>query len=564
MKPIKRSAALCLAAVLCLSLLAGCGSQQKTVGMDLTVCLGGTPETLDPIRATSEEDETILIHLYENLMRVAGSASGGTTVTNGIAKRYDVEENYNGTVTYTFHLRSAKWSDGVAVTADDFVYAWQRLADPATKSPNAALLSIVEGYDKVRSTGDVTQLQVTAKNDSTLEVTLTSQCGWFLTDVCTAAATVPLRKDVVQKLKAEALDANEQAAANGGQGTATWSSDPTKLVTDGPYTVSSYHADEALQLTASETWTGGTGGPGTICFQFAKTAEEAWDLYESKKVDFVSPLPEEELQSIAKNKNWSPVTELNTYTLLFNTAADPFSDPKLRQAFSLAIDRSALSQAVSVSAKPATGLVPYGVPESEKEDFRTVGGDLLNSDSKEYETCCVQARMLLDQAGYTSGYSFSSVKFLYVDEGDHAAVAEQLIKMWSDVLHVHVKAVGVTAEKFQSALESGEYDLAATDLKGYADDAESFLTDWVSSSENNVVGYRNSAYDTLLAVINNASDETARLGCLHDAESLLLQDGPLMPLYFTGTAWELRSGLTGLCRDARGFFSFTAVTKATT
>lgn len=564
MKQTKRLSALFLAAVLCFFLLAGCGSQQKKTGMDLKVCLGSTPETLDPVRATDEEDETILVHLYENLMRVADSTSGETTVTNGVAKRYDVEEHYDGTVTYTFHLRSTEWSDGVAVTADDFVYAWRRLADPATKSPNAALLSIVVGYKEVRSTGDAAKLQVTAKNHSTLEVTLTGKCGWFLTDVCTAAATMPLRKDVVQELKTAAQDANKQAEAGGGTGTATWCSDPAKLVTNGPYSVQSYDSDNALVLTASQTDPERASGPDVIHFQFAETAERAWELYASKSVDFVSPLPEEQLQHLAKEKNWAPASELNTYTLLFNTAADPFSDPKLRQAFSLAIDRTALSQAVSAAAEPATGLVPYGVPESDQEDFRTAGGNLLNSDPKEYDTCCVQARMLLDQAGYDSN-DFPAVKLLYIDEGGgHAAAARELTKMWSDALHIQVKAVGVSPEKFQSALDSGDYNLAATDVTGYANDAESFLTDWVSDSGDDVVGYRNSAYNTLLTVINSASDETARLGCLHDAESLLLEDDPLTPLYFTGTAWKLRNGLTGLCRDPRGFFSFAAVTKGTT
>ena len=560
MKLWKRTAAICLAALVCLSFSAGCSSTQKPEGMELAVCLGSAPETLDPIRATEEEDETILVHLYENLLCAADGGTGD--VTNGMAKRYDAKEQYDGTVIYTFHLRSAKWSDGRAVTADDFVYAWQRLADPATQSPNAALLSVVAGYDEVRSTGDPGKLQVTAKNDTTLEVTLTGACPWFLTDVCTAAATMPLRKDVVQKLKSAAQEANQQAAAAGGQGTATWCSDPTKLVTNGPYTAESYDASAALVLTASATYTGRTVGPDTLRFRFAASAEEAWNLYTAKSVDFVSPLPESELQNLAKDKNWAATPELNTNTLLFNTASDPFSDPKVRQAFSLATDRSALCAAAGTAAQSATGLVPYGVPETESKDFRTAGGDLIGSAPEEYEACCIEARQLLDQAGYDAASDFPSVSLAYVKGGAHAAAAQALTDMWQKALGIRVKAVGMSEAEFAAALDGGKYDLAETDLKGYANDAESFLREWVSGSEENVVGYRNSAYDTLLAVIDSASDQTARLGCLHDAESLLLQDGPLTPLYFTGTAWALRDNLTGLCRDARGFFSFVSVMKA--
>ena len=188
MKRWNRWAALLLAALLCLTLLAGCGEKKES--LSLTACLGEDIQTLDPAYVTEERDVTVVEQLYENLMRVAGDVSGSPTVTNGLAKSYEEKTNYDGTVTYTFHLRGAKWSDGVSVQADDFVYAWQRLADPRSQSPNAELLSVVKGYDAVRAGGDLSELSVTAKNDSTLVVTLTGQSPWFLTDICTAAATM--------------------------------------------------------------------------------------------------------------------------------------------------------------------------------------------------------------------------------------------------------------------------------------------------------------------------------------------------------------------------------------
>ena len=148
-------------------------------GGALSVCVGGAPEELDPIYATETADQTLLVHLYENLMRKTGDGSGGTTVTNGAAKSVSTEENADGTVTWTFKLRKAEWSDGRAVRAGDFVFAWQRLADPANDSPSASLLSVVAGYDAVRETGDVSLLQVTAEDDSTLVVVLNGKFDWF-------------------------------------------------------------------------------------------------------------------------------------------------------------------------------------------------------------------------------------------------------------------------------------------------------------------------------------------------------------------------------------------------
>ena len=93
-------------------------------------------------------------------------------------------------------------------------------------------------------------------------------------------------------------------------------------------------------------------------------------------------------------------------------------------------------------------------------------------------------------------------------------------------------------------------------------DAECYLMEWQSTSALNTSRYNNSAYDTLLSVIAAAQDETARMGCLHDAEALLLEEGAIAPLYTTVTAWSLRDGLTGVLRDARGWFSFAAVREA--
>ena len=190
----KRMAAVLLMLTLLATLMTGCGEEEA---LTLTATLGDGLETLDPIYATDEEDQTILTHLYENLMRQTVDSAGNITLSVGMAKSYSSEENLDGTVTWPFKLRSAKWSDGRTIKAKDFVYAWRRLANPASGSSYASILSIVAGYDEVRETGDTSLLQVTAKNDSTLEVVLTGNYEWFLSDVCTAVATSPLREDVV-------------------------------------------------------------------------------------------------------------------------------------------------------------------------------------------------------------------------------------------------------------------------------------------------------------------------------------------------------------------------------
>ena len=154
MKLWKRLTALCLSALVCVTLLTACGRKESTDGRaSLSVCVGETPATYDPIYAQRIGDQTILNHLYENLMRLETGENGQTIAVPGAAKSVDMKENSDGTVTYTFRLRGGKWSDGVEVKASDFVYAWQRLADPATGSVYAPLLSIVSGYAEAQASG---------------------------------------------------------------------------------------------------------------------------------------------------------------------------------------------------------------------------------------------------------------------------------------------------------------------------------------------------------------------------------------------------------------------------
>ena len=548
MKMWKRMAAMGLCLALAAGTLAGCGGGSAP-GLALRLSMGQEAGSYDPIRAETAEAETVIVHLYENLLRKAPDTSGGTTLASGVAKKYDMEENYDGTVTYTFHLRQAKWSDGQTVTAGDFVYAWQRLADPVTNSPSANLLSAVAGYDEVRSSGDVSKLRVSAEGELTFVVTLLGKCDWFLEDVCTDPATMPLRQDNLQTLKEEAIQENLQAEERGETGTRNWASDPTRLVTNGPYTASRGEEGELI-LTRSETYVGGVSGPEELRFLFHDSPEAAWETYAAGEADFVSPLPRAEIEAKAES-DWAGAALSQTTVLLFNTQGEVFPDVQARKAFSLAIDRQALSDLTALVSRPAEGLVPYGVPDENGEDFRTQGGDLVGESGT--EEALAEANALLGESGYGSS---AVPRFVYEDTEENAALADARWKAWMKGLKVRLERVPLSADELREALSAGDYDIALTDIRGNALDAESFLDLWRGDSPENVAGYENGAYDTLLKVIRSASDEKARQGCLHDAEALLLDDCPVAPLLFTASAWEAREGLVGILRDGRGFFSF--------
>lgn len=560
----KRMAAALLMLALLAGLAAGCGEQEET--LTVSAAIGDGIETLDPIYAADEEDQTVLAHLYENLLRKKTDGTGAVTLVGGMAKSWESEENHDGTVTWTFKLRSARWSDGRVVDASDFVYAWRRLANPTSNSPFATLLSIVAGYDEARATGDTTLLQVTAKNATTLEVVLTGNYEWFLTDVCTAVATSPLREDIVIVARDAAADRNKaQEEETGVAGTEKWWTLTENLVTNGPYVLENYDQRESVSLARFGRYYEHEAGPRELTFRFVSSAEKAQSLYDAGEVDLIWPMTDEWMETMAGDEAWIPDTELGTYTVLLNNEHPVLADALVRRAMTTAIDRDALAQTAGMTARAAEALVPPGVPDDdEQEDFRTCAGPLLDNDPETYADRCLYAQQLLAEAGYDSGYQLGELPYLYVDTAENAAVAEELARQLLNALNLRIVPTAVSEKELRAALLAGEYVLAGMELKAVANDAECFLMNWTSDSESNVIRYENSAYDTLLAIIASAPDGTARLGCLHDAELLLLDDNALSPLYTRVTAWTLREELAGLGRDERGWFYLADVFKKET
>ena len=543
MKLAKRLWALCLCLTLTVTCLSGCGDEDE--GFTLSVALGDRYETLDPIYAESAGDRSIIAHLYENLMKLSVDAEGNTTAGYGLAKSVEQETNVDGTVTYTFRLRSAKWSDGEAITAGDFVYAWQRLADPLNASPHAELMSVVCGYEAARESGDMSLLQVSAKNDTTLIVNLTGDHAWFLEDVCTDPAAVPLRRS----LAPTTVQASEEAVEVAMSASDAWWADIEKLVVSGPYIPES-QGTEYIRLVRNERYYnhGKNPGPDGLIFRFADSAAEGVELYEKGEVDAVWPVEVTEENAIPT---------LSTYALVFNCTAFPFQDQALRKAALKAIDRNAV--AALAAGQAAEALVPYGVPDSEAEDFRTCAGPLVDNTPELYAQNCAEAMEIIQNAGYQSGADLGPLQYLYLDQGTNGLVAEEICRELSSMLKMKVTPVPMTAESLAAALESGEFSMVGLELTSFCNDAEGFLMDWTSDAKTNVAGYENTAYDTLMSIIATAPDGTARLGCLHDAEELLMDDAPLTPLYTTSTAWDIRDTLTGAFRDERGWFGFAGV-----
>lgn len=538
MMKLKRPVAALLAAVLLLGLLSGCHREN---GVSFRVAMGSVPATLDPALAATDEEKTVVSHLFENLMKLQSDGSGGTTAVNGVARSYQCDTTAEGQETYTFKLRSsAAWSDGTKVTAQDFVYAWKRLVDPATGSKNARILDMVAGYSAARTGEDA--LQVSAPDDETFVVALSGRCPYFIDSVCTAAATMPVQS---------AAAAQEN-----------WSMSPDTLVTNGPYTVASWENDTMLLQQTDGYHDARRLGPESISFRFTADAKTANSLFEKGDADFVLGLTDE---AVAKKiDSWMPDYYPETSVVLLNQLSDLTSNENVRRAMGLVIDRNAIAELLgSRTHLAAEGLVTWGIRSTTGGQFRDFGS-AVDNDSENYEKNCQTAQELMKEAGYTATKlkSLTPVIILYESDGTADSLALLLQKTWKEKLGLSVTLKGVSSEEITQALERGEYTLAALRVTSDRNDATGFLNRWRMGEEDNYANFTSSAYDMLLRVAAVSASQEARDAYLEDAERLLIEKGNVIPMYCSTRSWSLSESFTGVFGDGLGRYFFTGVHKA--
>lgn len=555
MKQAKRLLALALALCMALTLCA-CGETEQE-HLTVRAAFVGAPSTLDPARAVTETEKTVVAHLFENLMKQ--SLNG---VTAAQAGSYVYTDNMDGTETYTFTLRNdIYWSDGQPVTAEDFVFAWQRLVDPETRSPHASILNMVAGYAQAAA-GDPSALQVSAPDARTFVVTIEGHCAYFLPVVCTAVSTMPVRADMVQPeadTDDDAASDSAESADSGGdtapEESADWSMSGDTLLTNGPYTVTTMTEEGMTASVAGKYYDARRLSPGQLEFTYVSGTDEAMALYDSEAVDFV--------MHAAEVEGAVEASASSVRTILINQMATSLVEV-LRQAMSLVIDRNALADAAGDSFRGADGLIPYGIVTSTGVSFREANGAAIDNDPEGYEARCQAALELLREAGYTSSRleHMTPVSLLYEAGSANASIVTQLQLIWREKLGVRINARSVSPEEMTAALESGEFSLALVDISGDRNTALGYLNRFSSGQQGNFGQYYSNAYDMLIRTAANASSDEARDAYLADAETMLLESGYVMPLYNATYRWLLRPTLTGLQTDGMGVFSFQNIVKA--
>lgn len=585
---MKKTLSLLLSLVFVVSLLAGCGNpgtapatptpdaNPETSGtpapegtpapsaggpFEITLNIASEPQSIDPALNSAVDGAIMLGHMFEGLMKwkdsgVETPGSDGTCtnaeLTEGQAESYEKVVNDDGTVTYTFKIRSdARWSDGKPVTAGDFVYSWQRLVTPETAADyNYMIDSVVNANEIMAGDMDPTELAVSAPDDSTFVVTLTSDLPYFL-EVCAFPATFPVRQDVTTK---EDGTPNDQ-----------WTFDVATYLCNGPYKLTAWNHNSEIVMEPNEQYYDVANlGPDKITFKLMDDQNAMLSGFNSGELDFIEDVPQAELPDLIASGDLKIVDYIGTYYVCYQTQKAPFDDPRVRQAFTLAVDRTFIVDKVTQAGQvPANGFVPAGVYDaagSTGDDFRTVGGAYYSIEGDadySYEANCEKARELLAEAGYPNGENFPVVEYLYNTSDAHKAVAEALQNMWETELGVKVTLNNQEWAVFLQTRKDGNYSIARNGWIADYNDPMSFLDMWLTGGGNNDAQYANADYDAKIQEAKNTTDPAARMKLMHEAENIIMgQDWALNPLYFYTQKYMLSDRVGGMFYTPLGYFFF--------
>ncbi len=598
---LKRISALFLCALVVLSCFVSCGSDinEDNPGAYISMYLTDEVYDFDPANAYNNDSALQIVSLlFTPLMKINEKGK----VEGALVKEYAKKDDYNNHEhILTLTLNDTGWSDGTPVSANDVVFSFKRILEVESTSEAASLLFDIRNARKVKE-GDLSidALGIYAVNTTTVEIYLEEKVNekgdvyvdydGFLRNL-TSYALCPLREMIVGR-------------------TTDWAKKPATMVCSGPFMlrkVSYENATKGLILERNPYYLRSNEKdlqekyidpldksvtPYRLIVDYTKTEEEILAAYKAGEIFYMGDIPLSLRGEIGSDVVVKDIMSTHTYYLNENAEINGtklFADVNVRQALSLAIDREAIAKAV-VYAKAATALVPYKVynSDSHKTQFRKEGGDLIATG---VDLSAAKAKLSAANIN-ASDYSFSILVAAYDDV--HMAIAEMVAKAWNELgFNVTVEAVDVivnddlgTTDEVPTDIRDdvclerirvGDYQVAAVDLVSYTTDAFNILApfakgfsgqgmDMDMKDENgqpyyvlptHITGFDNEAYNALIEKAYSATSTSAKAAALHDAEKMLMEQMPVIPILFNQSAKMTSGDLSKVTTDYYGVNSFT-------
>jgi oligopeptide transport system substrate-binding protein len=480
--------------------LIGCGQPQTPdTAHVLRRGLSGEPATLDPAEATDTFSYEVMDDLYEGLT----SESPSGAVIPGVASSWIVSAS--GTQ-YTFDLRpDAQWSNGKRVRAQDFIAAWQRTLDPKQGSPVADNLRLIlNAAAIIAGKSPVSALGVEARGDAVLIVNLEQPAPYF-PQLLSHSAAYPIYTDASAR-----------------------SHDPATWVSNGAYVLAGWSTGTAVALAKNPHYWNRLGVHiPRVEYVVASDGYAQFIRYRAGALDMTDTVPENAVAELRREQSTEFLTAPYLATAYYglNLIAGPLkTNVKLRQALSMAIDRTRLVQALAFDQAPAFGFVPPG----------TWNYGSRSLPWKEWSDAerGAEAKRLYAAAGYSARAPLH-LRLLYNSNPAIKHTAIVVASMWKETLGIETEMIDEEYRVFlQSRHDRSRWDVARLAWSADFNDASNFLDTFRVHSSSNDSGYANPAFDELLDAAARNADASRRRELLESAERLMLVDYPLVPLYF--------------------------------
>ena len=529
-----RPALLAAAAILAAT---GCGRRETAAAAaarEQTLLLGNgaEPEDLDPQVVTIYTDQNILLALFEGLTAIDERTSQAVP-----AAAASWEASADG-LSWTFHLREGlRWSNGEALTADDFVRSWRRMLSPSLASQYAYLLYPIRGAEALNNgkLADPGALGVSAPDARTVRIDLERPTP-YLPVLVALPPWYPVNPRVLERFGATAQRGTK------------WTR-PGNLVGNGPFTLEEWVPNARIVVGRSPTyWNAAAVTLRRIVFFPTESPDTEEKDFRAGQVHVTYALPLSKVDAYAREAPDRLRVDpfLQTFFLRFNVKRAPFDDPRVRRALSLAIDRDTIARRVlSGGYPPAHSFTPPncgGYTASARVDF----------DPDE-------ARRLLSESGHRGGRGIPAFEVQVRNDDVQPPVMEAIQAMWEKELGIHATLATLEQKTWVQNQQTLSYSVSTSGWAGDFLDPVTFLDLFVTGGGNNWTGWGEEAYDRMIRGAAGMGDPAARLEALQKAEEYLLDRGPVAPLYYGAHAYLIAPCVRGWTPALLGYHRYAFV-----
>ena len=471
------------------------GDVWKYTEQHFTFNNGTDPETLDPHLMTGLPEMRLAEAIFEGLVTYDPS---DLTPRPGVAESWDISED--GLI-YTFHLRKdAKWSDGKAVTAQDFVSSWKRGLNPVNRYINLFFpIAGAREYSEGKLT-DFSEVGIHAGDSHTLDVVLHAPCPYFL-DLVAFPTYYPLRVELIDKF-------NEK-----------WTR-PENIIGNGPFVLKEWSPREQILFEKNpHYWDRDFVKLELITALPISDLNTAYKLFQNDKLHWMPALPVSRIEELKRNPDYYVYPMLGTYFYRFNVTEPPFDDLRVRKAFSLATDRVEIcNELLKGGEQPSNHFCP---PVAGYEPIEGLEHDI------------VAARKLLAEAGYGKGKKeFPGIEIMYNTSEGHKMIAEAISQQWKQNIGVDVGTQNMEWKVYLDNQNNLDYTISRSSWIGDYADPFTFFSIFRTDDGNNRTGWSCREYDELLDKVSVTLDRGERNNLFKKLERLLVeQECPVLPIY---------------------------------